>query len=33
MLGAFLILIPLAGFVLAASIIAGLLRGRSHWPH
>jgi hypothetical protein len=32
MLGAFLILIPLAGFVLAASIFAGLLRGRSHWP-
>ena len=29
MLGAFLILIPVAGFVLAAAIFAGLLRGRS----
>jgi hypothetical protein len=31
-LGAFLILIPVAGIVLAAVIIAGLLRGYSRWP-
>ncbi|MGH6836974.1 MAG: hypothetical protein ACREC9_15890 [Methylocella sp.] len=31
-LGAFLILIPVAGFVLAAAIIAGLLRGYPRWP-
>jgi hypothetical protein len=31
--GAFLILIPLAGVVLAAAIIGGLLRGYSRWPH
>jgi hypothetical protein len=31
-LGAFLILIPLAGVVLAAAIIAGLLRGYPRWP-
>ena len=31
-LGAFLILIPVAGIVLAAAIIAGLLRGYSRWP-
>src|SRR5438874_1084026 len=30
--GAFLILIPLAGVVLAAAIIAGLLRGYPRWP-
>jgi len=28
-LGAFLILLPLAGFALAAAVVAGLLRGRS----
>jgi len=32
-LGAFLILIPVAGVVLAAAIIAGLLRGYPRWPH
>jgi hypothetical protein len=32
-LGAFLILLPVAGFVLAAALFAGLLRGRSRWPH
>ncbi len=31
-LGAFLILIPVAGVVLAAAIIAGLLRGYPRWP-
>ena len=31
-LGAFLILIPVAGVVLAAAIIAGLLRGSPRWP-
>ena len=31
-LGAFLILLPVAGFILAAAIFAGLLRGRSRWP-
>jgi hypothetical protein len=31
-LGAFLILIPVAGAVLAAAIIAGLLRGYPRWP-
>jgi hypothetical protein len=31
-LGAFLILLPLAGFVVAAALFAGLLRGRSRWP-
>lgn len=31
-LGAFLILIPVVGFVLAAAIFAGLLRGSSRWP-
>lgn len=31
-LGAFLILLPLAGFALAAAIVTGLLRGRSRWP-
>jgi hypothetical protein len=31
-LGAFLVLIPVAGFVLAAGIIAGLLRGNPRWP-
>ncbi|MGI8567917.1 MAG: hypothetical protein ACR2KT_01925 [Methylocella sp.] len=30
--GAFLILIPVAGVVLAAAIIAGLLRGYPRWP-
>jgi hypothetical protein len=30
--GAFLILIPLAGVVIAAAIIAGLLRGYPRWP-
>jgi len=30
--GAFLILLPVAGFVLAAALFAGLLRGRSRWP-
>jgi hypothetical protein len=30
--GAFLILIPVAGAVLAAAIIAGLLRGYPRWP-
>ena len=32
LLGAFLVLIPVAGFVLAAGIIAGLLRGNPRWP-
>jgi hypothetical protein len=32
LLGAFLVLIPVAGFVLAAAIIAGLLRGNPRWP-
>jgi TM2 domain-containing membrane protein YozV len=31
-LGAFLILIPVAGVVIAAAIIAGLLRGYPRWP-
>jgi hypothetical protein len=31
-LGAFLILLPVAGFVLAAALFAGLLRGRSRRP-
>jgi hypothetical protein len=31
-LGAFLILIPVAGIVVAAAIIAGLLRGYPRWP-
>jgi|SRR5580693_1109913 hypothetical protein len=31
-LSAFLILIPVAGVVLAAAIIAGLLRGYPRWP-
>ena len=31
-LGAFLILLPVAGFVLAAALFAGLLRGRTRWP-
>lgn len=31
-LGAFLILIPVTGVVLAAAIIAGLLRGYPRWP-
>jgi TM2 domain-containing membrane protein YozV len=31
-LSAFLILIPVAGIVLAAAIIAGLLRGYPRWP-
>ena len=31
-LGAFLILIPVAGVVLAAAIVAGLLRGYQRWP-
>ena len=31
-LGAFLILIPVAGVIIAAAIIAGLLRGYSRWP-
>lgn len=31
-LGAFLILLPIAGFMLAATLFAGLLRGRSRWP-
>ncbi len=31
-LGAFLILIPVAGVVLAAAIITGLLRGYPRWP-
>ena len=31
-LGAFLILIPVAGIVIAAAIIAGLLRGYPRWP-
>ena len=31
-LGAFLILIPVAGVVLAAAIIAGLVRGYQRWP-
>jgi TM2 domain-containing membrane protein YozV len=31
-LGAFLILIPVAGVVLAVAIIAGLLRGYPRWP-
>ncbi len=31
-LGAFLILIPVAGVVVAAAIIAGLLRGYPRWP-
>src|ERR1700731_1818695 len=31
-LGAFLILIPVAGVVLAGAIIAGLLRGYPRWP-
>ncbi|WGJ13357.1 hypothetical protein QEV83_11670 [Methylocapsa sp. D3K7] len=31
-LGAFLILLPLAGFLVAAAIVTGLLRGRSRWP-
>jgi hypothetical protein len=31
--GAFLILIPLAGVVIAAAIIASLLRGYPRWPH
>ncbi|HEY8031723.1 MAG TPA: hypothetical protein VIF02_04910 [Methylocella sp.] len=31
-LGAFLILIPVVGFVLAAAIFAGLLRGSPRWP-
>ncbi|MGA7385829.1 MAG: hypothetical protein WBW81_14400 [Methylocella sp.] len=30
--GAFLILIPVAGVVIAAAIIAGLLRGYARWP-
>jgi hypothetical protein len=30
--GAFLILIPVAGVVAAAAIIAGLLRGYPRWP-
>lgn len=30
--GFFLILIPVAGLVLAAAIIANLLRGSSRWP-
>jgi len=30
--GAFLILIPVAGVVVAAAIIAGLLRGYPRWP-
>ncbi len=30
--GAFLILIPLAGVVLAAAIVGGLLRGYPRWP-
>jgi hypothetical protein len=32
LLGAFLILIPVAGMVAAAAIIAGLLRGYPRWP-
>jgi hypothetical protein len=32
MFGAFLILIPVAGVVLAATIVAGLLRPHSRWP-
>jgi hypothetical protein len=32
-MGAFLILIPVAGVVLAAAIIAGLLRGYPRGPH
>ena len=31
-LGVFLVLIPVAGVVLAAAIIAGLLRGYPRWP-
>jgi TM2 domain-containing membrane protein YozV len=31
-LGAFLILIPVAGVVLAAAVIAGLVRGYQRWP-
>jgi hypothetical protein len=31
-LGAFLILIPVAGVVIAAAIIAGLLCGYPRWP-
>ena len=31
-LGAFLILLPIAGFLLAAAVVTGLLRGRSRWP-
>ena len=31
-LGAFLILIPVAGVILAAAIITGLLRGYPRWP-
>jgi hypothetical protein len=31
-LSAFLILIPVAGVVLAVAIIAGLLRGYPRWP-
>jgi hypothetical protein len=32
MASAFLILIPVAGVILAASLFAGLLRGRARWP-
>lgn len=31
-LGAFLILLPIAGFLLAAAVVTGLLRGPSRWP-
>ncbi len=31
-LSAFLILLPVAGFILATALFAGLLRGRSRWP-
>ena len=31
-LGAFLLLLPVAGIVFAAALFAGLLRGRTRWP-